>query len=235
MRKWQSSGADFRRIGGNSRLISFAGAAKHVKVFEADWNQNGVRDVFLNRLIGSSTAEGVLFELQAGIHFLRQGFRVEYVGCNQTDSQRGDMVIHCASGRVSIECTCRLASVRRTLWDKKMASDLLDSASDKLESKTDYGHARLVAVKVPEYVHWDSSDLRSRLQQQINAWAIQGRLRSTNCIYFLGQEAPRFIRTQRPGSSGYWSLSPTVFLFRNDIDYRYNLPLEVAAALRMSE
>jgi len=235
VRKWKNQGCDARRIGESSTLVHFGVKAMQVKVFQADWDQPGSRDLFLHRLRNSKEVEGLLFELQAGTHFLRQACEVEYTGVSQTGTKLGDLVVQLGEHRAILECTCRDPSYRRRLWDKMMAEDMLKSASKKLESSHDYGVSRLVAIRVPEPVRWNSVELRANLNLKVREWAGQGRLESTNCIYFMGAELPRFVALRRPGSKGYWSTSGTVFFFRNETHCRYDLPPALANVLTMSE
>jgi len=221
---WQKTGSDIRSVGSDIELLRFVTAAKQVKVFEPEWRHDSQQETFLQRLRASKDVPSLLFELQTGVHFLRQGLNVHYLGCEPSEDKTSDLIVQSGEERALVECTCRVPSKARERSDKQMTDDLLRSAKDKLESLRDYGAPRLVAIKVPEKVFWDSPDIRLRIQERISQWVKEDRLLSTNCVYFLGSAEAEFVRRARPGSVGYWLLSPRVFLFHNSAACRYALP-----------
>jgi len=231
VQRWRSDGCDTRALSGNQYLMRFAGHARHVEVFENDWRRPEQVELFLQRLRGRDTVEGLLFELTTAGHFLRNKLDVEYVGCRPSPQKNGDLLIYAGDDKAIVECSCRAPRIGRTLWDKKLVDDFINSASDKLESTTDYGCARLVAIRVPEAVDWSSDAVREAIRTKVHLWAEQGRLKSTNCLYFMGYEPLSRVNARHPKATGRWLSSPVVLWFNNTIHCKYPLPKAIEAAL----
>jgi len=225
--KWERDGADFAMSTRYPRLIELGSHITHIRLFEKDWGGEPQRSEFMHRLRTSRMVAGLLFELRAGFHFLNRGLSVKWVA-NTGDQKVPDLEIAADGSRVIVECTCKQPHIRRRLWDKKLVEDMLKSASDKLDSSTDWGCPRLVAVRVPEEVRWAEGQIKKLFDQQLSAWVHEGRMRYVNVAYFMGHEDPRPVTAA--GRVRYYDTSNRVFLFNNPMAY-YSLPISVALAL----
>jgi len=221
-KRWQSRGERISDIASNHKLMEFAIKVKGINEFAQDWDKPEFRDEFLKRLADSKRAEGLLFEIRTGIHFLVQGLDIHLI-LDACDKKTPDLQINLENdAKVVVECVLRSPSLGRELCDSKLIDDLLKVASDKLESKYDWGCPRFVAVKIPEHIDWSAAGIRLGIEDRINRWFRQERMASVNVLYFMGKETinPRWDNRSR--LRAYYP-DQLVFLFRNPLA-RYPLP-----------
>jgi len=228
-KKWILQGARISDITSNLRLMEFGIRVKGIQAFALDWDTADRRDQFIGRLRDSKRVEGLLFEIRTGTHFLEQGLDVHLI-INMSDEKASDLQINAEDGgKVVIECVLRSPSISRELYEIKLVEDLLKAASDKLESKHDWGCPRLVAVKVPESIDWGDITLRKRIKEKINHWFKQERLASVNALFLMGKESMTPWRDRYGRVIAYYP-DQQVFLFRNQ-RARYPLPESVNSKL----
>ena len=185
-KEWKKQGSIIEDIKNNLKLIEFASHIIAIKEYEKDWNNDKCKREVIKRLTKADSVEGMLFEFHEGSHFVAQNLKVHWIP-NIGDEKLSDLKIITNTGdTILIECTFRKPSFARVLMDSEILKDLLRSAKDKLESKHDYGKARIVIVKIPEEIDWSNSALKSKIDLACNSWFLQKRMSSVNAILFMG-------------------------------------------------
>jgi len=228
-KKWQKKGRRISEIPRDKRLMDFGMIAKAIQVFESDWNTPKQRKHFVGRLRDSKYAEGLVFELRTGIHFLRNGLDAHWVG-SIGDERVPDLDIR-LDGEIAaiVECTHRCPRIGRSIWDQKMAEDLLSAAKKKIQSKHDWGCSRVVVVKVPEEIDWRNGVILSSLDAVLNRWKEQNRLSRVNALIFMGKAniVPNYDKSGRATS---FVTDQIAYTFPNT-DATHALPAAIARTL----
>ena len=229
-KRWQRGGSDPKKLFAKKRLLRFGSMIKSIKVFENDLNTDENRNHFLARIRSSDRVEGLVFELSTAIHFKRQGLETHWIGA-RTEGIIGDIEISLDGNPVAIvECSFLERSEIVNASIEELINRLINGANRKLESSKDHGLPRIVAIKIPQHVDWESDKARKLLDFRVNAWLRGNRLTSVNALQFLGESGFRKFADATSGLSGVEPDQP-VYAFKNKVNAKYQLPIEVESRL----
>ena len=139
-------------------VLTLAGYAKSIMMFEKNWSLPKIKKYLINRLLANdeANAKGVLFEFVAAYHYLHRHKTVDWIP--NVKNNDFDLKITCFSGKiVNVECTRKKEKTLRKNNYTILLEDIYKSFKDKINQIKKDNAPNIIVIFIPEEIELKSN------------------------------------------------------------------------------